>query len=111
MRKGEIWRVRLPRAAGHVQAGERPAIIIQEDRFTAVLPTVLIVPLTGTPGATRFPGTLEINPDAQNGLTMRSVALVFQTRPVDKRDMVQRLGVVDSVTLDHVLALLKDLTG
>jgi hypothetical protein len=31
MRKGEVWRVRLPAATGHKQAGERPAVIIQNN--------------------------------------------------------------------------------
>ena len=46
MKKGEVWKVRLPPASGRTQSGDRPAIIVQNDRHAA-LPTVLIVPLTG----------------------------------------------------------------
>src|SRR5207253_6040737 len=67
MKKGEVWRVRIPPAPGHGQTGERPAIIVQEDAFIASLPTVLIVPFTSAKGANRFDGTLEIHPDNQNG--------------------------------------------
>jgi mRNA-degrading endonuclease toxin of MazEF toxin-antitoxin module len=77
MTKGEVWRIRLPPAAGHTQAGERPAVIVQNDAYTTTLPTVLVVPLTGTLAAARFPGTVTIQPDARNGLTIPSVALVF----------------------------------
>src|ERR1019366_5134818 len=73
MRKGEIWRAQLPFAPGHVQAGERPVLIIQNDAFSA-LPTVLVVPFTGTLAAARFGGTLVVPPDGRNGLTPRAGA-------------------------------------
>jgi mRNA interferase MazF len=111
MRRGEVWRVRLPRAAGHVQAGERPALVVQQAAVTAALPTVLVVPFTGSLAAARFPGTLRVDPDATNGLTMPSIALVFQLRAVDQPDCVQCLGEVDAATLAAVAALIHDLTG
>ncbi len=110
MRKGEIWRGRLPYTPGHVQAGERPVLIIQNDAFAA-LPTILIVPFTGRLTSARFPGTLLVPPDGRNGLTTSSVALVFQARAVDKQDLVYRLGVLDPATLARVLSLLGQLTA
>jgi mRNA interferase MazF len=110
MRKGEIWRARLPVAPGHVQAGERPVLIIQNDTFSA-LPTVLVTPFTGTLAAARFGGTLVVPPDGRNGLTTRSVALVFQARAVDKQDLITRLGILDSATLARILSLLGQLTA
>src|SRR5438270_8776418 len=106
MIRGEVWRVRLPYAPGHAQAGERPALIVQADLFIASLPTVLVVPFTSTPGAARFDGTLLVPPDAHNGLSVPSVALVFQLRALDKRDLLHRLGALDAGTFDQVLALL-----
>jgi len=108
--KGEVWKVQLPPAAGHTQTGERPAIIVQNDQFTAKLPTILIVPVTGSLAARRFSGTLEIQPDGQNGLTLPSVALVFQVRALDKSDFLYRMGELDAATLDQVVKLLQDLT-
>ncbi len=46
MRKGEVWRVRLPFGAGHKQAGERPGVIVQSDQLNISLPTILVVPFT-----------------------------------------------------------------
>ena len=111
MRKGEVWRVRLPFGVGHKQAGERPAVIVQNNSLTSSLPTVLVVPFTSKLAAQRFPATLVVQPDAANGLTLPSVALVFQLGAQDKQDFVQCLGVLDSVTLDQILALIEQLTS
>jgi mRNA interferase MazF len=111
MKKGEVWRVRLPLGPGHTQAGERPVVIVQDDPFNASLPTVLIVPFTSTQAATRFSGTLVVQPDGKNGLTIPSVALVFQLSALDKRGCLKRLGVLDPSTLDQVFAVLDQLTG
>ena len=77
MRRGELWRVRIPFAPGHAQGGDRPALIVQNDALTASLPTVLIIPFTSTQAAARFAGTHLVSPDGRNGLTLPSVALVF----------------------------------
>jgi mRNA interferase MazF len=111
MQRGEVWKVRIPFTPGHAQAGERPSVIVQDNPFIITLPTVLIVPFTGSQGATRFPATVLVQPDGQNGLTVPSVALVFQMRVLDQRYCLQRLGVLDAATLDQIFAELDKLTG
>ena len=111
MKKGEVWRVFIPAAPGHAQSGERPAIILQEESFNNSLPTTLIVPLTNKLAASRFGGTLVIQPDQQNGLTTASVALVFQMRTLDQRNCRKHLGILDTGTLDQIFAILDQLTG
>jgi mRNA interferase MazF len=111
MKIGEIWRVRIPFTPGHAQAGERPALIIQDASYGAILPTVVVVPFTSKQKATRYPATLLIQPDGQNGLTVPSVALVFQLQVLDRRDCLQLLGSLDTTALDQVLILLDRLTG
>jgi mRNA interferase MazF len=111
MRQGEIWRVRLPSADGHEQSGERPALILQDDAFIHVLPLVLVVPFTSRMRATRFPGTLLVQPDSVNGLTSPSVALLFQLRGLDKSRFLERLGKVEEATLRELWSLLDQLTG
>lgn len=111
MKKGEIWRVMIPATPGHAQSGERPAIILQELVYNNSLPTTLIVPLTSKLVASRFAGTLVIQPDHQNGLTTPSVALVFQMRTIDKRNCLMPIGVLDVAALDQIFDLLDQLTG
>jgi mRNA interferase MazF len=109
--KGEVWRVSLPWGAGRAQAGTRPGVVVQDDQVTASLPTVLIVPFTGARAALRLPGTVLVQPTSQNGLTVPSVALVFQLTAVDRRNCLQPLGVLDLATLDQIFAKLDDPTG
>lgn len=111
MQKGEVWQVRIPFAPGHAQAGERPAVIVTDDPFIPALPTLLIVPFTSSRGSKRFPGTLLVQPDGANGLTVPSVALVFQMRALDKRDCIYRLGHLTPTALDQIFAELDRLTG
>lgn len=111
MERGEVWRVRLPAGQGHAQSGERPAVVIQADILNATLPTVLVVPFTSTLATQRFPGTVLVSPDGTNGLTLPSVALVFQTRAVDRQTCVQRLGHLDPDDVEAILKSLDELTG
>jgi mRNA interferase MazF len=109
MQRGEVWRVRLPTLPGHTQAGERPAVLVQNQPFLSALPTVLVVPFTGRLAAQRFPGTLLVQPDGQNGLTVPSVALVFQLSAQDKGNLLHRLGQLDAQTFAQVEALIRQL--
>lgn len=78
---------------------------------TAIFLVIMIVPFTSAPRAVRFPGTLLIQPDTQNGLSLPSIALVFQLSAVDKRNCLQRLGALDVQSLDQIFALMDKLMG
>lgn len=47
-RKGDVFLVELPDVGGHVQAGRRPAVVVQADRF-ARSGTVVLCPMTSAP--------------------------------------------------------------
>lgn len=109
MQRGDIYWVNLGDAHGHRQAGKRPAIVMQSQEFMEALPTVLMIPLTTQLEALRFPATVLIEPDEQNGLRRPSVALVFQIAPVDKRFVFEQLGVLDANQLNAIENILCDL--
>ncbi len=44
-RKGDIFVVEFPAAGGHVQAGRRPVVVVQADRFSRS-GTVVLCPIT-----------------------------------------------------------------
>jgi mRNA interferase MazF len=111
MDMGDIYTVEMPASDGHEQAGFRPAIIIQDPRYESQLSTVLIVPLTSRLTAQAFPCTFLIRPTSRNGLSVPSVALVFQLRAIDKRRLKKKMGRLGNSHLaqlqEHVKVLMR----
>ncbi len=77
MTVGDLHWVEFPARSGHAQSGRRPAIVMQNEAASARLPTVLLVPITTQTDALRFPGTVLVRPDTENGLRRPSEALAF----------------------------------
>lgn len=96
MKRGEVWMVTLPFTPGREQSGERPAVVVQDAAYGQGSPLVLIVPLTSQSGASRFPATVAVQPSPENGLTLESIAMVFQTRALDRSRFIRRLGIVSA---------------
>ena len=111
MSPGDVCWVSLPDRAGHAQAGRRPAIVIQGSAASAALPTLLLVPLTTQIDALRFPGTVLVEADPQNGLRRVSVALVFQLTAVDRRLVGPNVGTVSEKVLAAIWNALEELAG
>lgn len=53
-RKGDIFVVEFPQVGGHVQAGSRPGVVVQADRF-ARSGTVILCPMTSAPPPDHLP--------------------------------------------------------
>jgi len=102
MTVGDLHWVDFPPGAGRAQAGRRPAIIVQGAEAGSRLPTVLLIPLTTQQDALRFPGTVLVEPDADNGLRRASVALVFQLTVMDRRFVGAQLGKVSGQVLEAI---------
>jgi mRNA-degrading endonuclease toxin of MazEF toxin-antitoxin module len=111
MRVGDVFWVEFPPRGGHAQAGRRPAIVAQTLEASDRLPTVLLIPLTTQLDALRFPGTVLVEPDADNGLRRTSVALVFQIAATDRRFIAERSGQVSAAVVRELWDALDDLTG
>jgi mRNA-degrading endonuclease toxin of MazEF toxin-antitoxin module len=109
MRIGDLHWVDLPDRGGREQRGRRPAIIWQDDASFPNLPTTLLIPLTSRFDAQRFSGTLLVQPTASNGLSVASVALVFQLGAADVRRIGTRLGRLDPTDFDAMQALARRL--
>ena len=108
MNIGQLFWVELPARGGHAQTGRRPAIIAQ---VPSNLSTVLLVPLTSQLDALRFPGTVLIEANQDNGLSRNSVALVFQLSAIDKRFVKSQLGNTSAESMFSIWKALDSLTG
>jgi mRNA interferase MazF len=102
---GDIHWVDLPDRGGREQRGRRPAIVWQDTAVFPSLPTVLIIPMTSQTDTLRFGGTLLIQPSGNNGLSVASVALVFQLGACDVRRIHQAMGQLDPTDLARVREL------
>ena len=103
--RGDVVFADLPYAADRAsreQAGRRPAIAVLSDVSPATNPMVMVVPTTSKLDAARFPYTLEVLPSTINGLTERSILLVFQLRALDRNRIRNTVGRLE----DHYLAQL-----
>lgn len=108
LRRGDIHWIEFPASSAREQAGRRPAIIMQSDTAHP-LPTVFVVPLTSNLRANRFPGTFEVEASARNELQVRSVALAFQLRAIDRNRVGERLGSLDPEDLRALESHLRSL--
>jgi mRNA interferase MazF len=93
MARGDVLLVGLPDSDKREEKGNRPAIAVQTD--VAVSPMLMIVPVTSSLGALRFPFTVRIEPSALNGLTLLSVAMVFQMRAIDRKRIIRKIGELE----------------
>ena len=111
MNIGDIHWVDLPGTGGRSQIGRRPAVIIQDDVYGGQLPTILVVPLTSSKGATRFAATTIVTATSDSGLRNDSVALVFQCVAIDRRQALEKVGRASDEERAEILAELAKLTG
>jgi mRNA interferase MazF len=93
MARGDVLLVGLPDSDKREEKGNRPAIAVQTD--VAVSPMLMIVPVTSSLGALRFPFTVRIEPSVLNGLTLLSVAMVFQMRAIDRKRIIRKIGELE----------------
>ena len=100
MARGDILLVSLPDSDKREEKGNRPAIIVQIE--IAASPMLMVVPVTSSLGAMRFPFVVKIEPSALNSLTLPSVAMVFQMRAIDKKRIVRKIGELDPEYLQQV---------
>lgn len=100
MARGDLYLVSLPASEQREEKGTRPAIAVQTDRVSS--PMLMVVPVTSSLGAMRFPFTVRIEPSKVNGLTFPSVAMVFQLRAIDRKRLIRKIGQLEAEYLSQV---------
>ena len=94
MRRGEVYRFRVPKGIGHEQAGERFAVVVQADEL---LPrsVVIVAPTSRSARPASFRPQIEVG-----GAVTR--VLVEQLGAVDMQRLGKRVG---HVTVEEIWAL------
>lgn len=64
---------------------------------------VRIIPFTTTKSAIRFKNVVEIEPTNENGLTQKSIALVFQVMPIDLNRLLEKIGTISKNDLNRIV--------
>jgi len=89
---------------GHRQIGLRPAIVVR-----GIAELILVIPLTSNARAARFRGSVTLHPSSKNNLSKASVALVFQLQPIDKTEVVKRIGTLSRTDKQKINESMRDL--
>ncbi|MCU0533764.1 MAG: type II toxin-antitoxin system PemK/MazF family toxin [Hydrococcus sp. Prado102] len=82
------------------EKGTRPAIAVQTD--TIISPMLMVVPITSSLAALRFPFAVKIEPSTANGLNLVSIAMVFQLRAIDPKRIVRKIGELEPEYLSQI---------
>lgn len=94
MYRGEIWWASLPEPIGSEPGYRRPVLIVQDDIFTqSRINTVIVVIITSNIQLAEAPGNTLLQSKA-TGLLKDSVANVSQIFTVDKKFLVERIGML-----------------
>jgi mRNA interferase MazF len=92
--RGELWWASLPEPIGSEPGYRRPVLIVQDDIFTqSRINTVIVVIITSNTQLAEAPGNTLLQSKA-TGLSKDSVANVSQIFTVDKKFLVERIGML-----------------
>jgi mRNA interferase MazF len=101
VRRGEIYRIRLPGRGGREQAGERYGVVVQADELLG-LSTAVVAPTSRSAASATFRPVISVN-----GAATR--VLVEQLRAVDLErlgKLAGRLSLEEERAVDEALGLI-----
>ena len=88
-------------ADGHIQGGTRPAIVVSNDRGNKFSPTLIVSPLTSR-DKKPLPTHCELQPNSDNGLSVKSTVLTEQMLTVNKTSVKRVLGKLTELEVKAV---------
>ena len=101
--QGDIYWVKFGTSVDSGPSGKRPAIIIQNDLLNrSDIRTTVVALLTSNKKLSMIPGNVLLKKGTAN-LPKASVVVVSQLATVDKERLLEKIGTLDSVTLEQVL--------
>jgi mRNA interferase MazF len=107
--RGEIWRADLGKPRGHEQALIRPVVILQSDLYQSTS-TVVVVPFTTSYATANVALGVPVAAGIA-GLTKPSLVLCHQLRALDRRQLLDRVGVLPVESTSQIEALVMTILG
>ena len=99
--RGDIFLADLSPVRGSEQGGARPVVIIQNNVGNRFSPTVIVATITAKMGKNKIPTHVEVMA-TQEGVAKNSIIMLEQIRTLDKVRLIQKVGVIDQMTLQKV---------
>lgn len=101
VKRGEIYYADLSPVVGSEQGGIRPVLIVQNDIGNKHSPTVIAAAITSKKEKSQLPTHISVAASSC-GLAKDSVVLLEQVRTLDKRRLKERMGELDSSSMQQV---------
>jgi mRNA interferase MazF len=101
-KRGEIWLVNLDPTVGSEIQKTRPTTVISSD-FIGKLPLKLVVPITDwKPSFVSDLWHIRLDPTLHNGLSKPSAADALQSRSIDIRRFIRKIGILPESDLQEI---------
>ena len=97
--RGELYYADLEPVIGSEQGGERPVVILQNNKGNQHSPTVIVAPLTTQKIKPRLPTHVMVS---SSGLRSSSLVLLEQIRTIDKQRMRNHIGTVTDDEMQEI---------
>ena len=97
--RGELYYADLEPVIGFEQGGERPVVILQNNKVNQHSPTVIVAPLTTQKIKPRLPTHVMVS---SSGLRSSSLVLLEQIRTIDKQRMRNYIGAVTDAEMKEI---------
>ncbi len=100
--RGDIWWAQLGRPRGSSLGYRRPVLVVSADSFNrSKIATVVAVTISSNLKLADAPGNVSL-PRLESGLDKESVVNVSQVLTLDKNDLADWVGPVESTTMRQV---------
>lgn len=101
IKRGDIYYADLSPVVGSEQGGVRPVLIVQNDMGNRHSPTVIAAAITSQRGKAKLPTHIEVTAQG-SGLAKNSTILLEQIRTIDKKRLKEKMGSLDSQSMEQV---------
>lgn len=102
MIRGEVWWADLGLPLGSEPGFKRPVLIIQDNSFNrSRIQTVIVASITSNSALGEAPGNVYLNKE-ESGLPKDGVINISQISTIDKRRLLEKVGVLTRLTISEV---------